>query len=75
MFIVLILIVLVVLYYVVTLASLLVDAQRSEIGLLRTRGSTSRQILAVFIIEASFLATIAAVSGPFLAVLGVGLIG
>ena len=75
MFIVLILIVLVVLYYVVTLASLLVDAQRSEIGLLRTRGATSRQILAVFVIEAGLLAAIAAVSGPFLALLGVGLIG
>jgi hypothetical protein len=75
MFIVLILIVLVVLYYVVTLASLLVDAQRSEVGLLRTRGATSRQILAVFIIEAALLATIAAVSGPFLALLGVGFIG
>lgn len=75
MFIVLILIVLVVLYYVVTLASLLVDAQRSEVGLLRTRGATSRQILAVFIIEAALLAAIAAISGPFLAVLGVGFIG
>jgi hypothetical protein len=75
MFIVLILIVLVVLYYVVTLASLLVDAQRSEVGLLRTRGATSRQILAVFVIEAGLLAGIAAVSGPFLAFLGVGFIG
>ena len=75
MFIVLILIVLVVLYYVVTLASLLVDAQRSEVGLLRTRGATSRQILAVFVIEAGFLALIAAISGPFLAIFGVGLIG
>ncbi|MEE8045329.1 MAG: ABC transporter permease [Dehalococcoidia bacterium] len=75
MFIVLILIVLVVLYYVVTLASLLVDAQRSEVGLLRTRGATSRQILAVFIIEAALLATIAAASGPFLAMFGVGFIG
>jgi ABC-type lipoprotein release transport system permease subunit len=75
MFIVLILIVLVVLYYVVTLASLLVDAQRNEIGLLRTRGSTSRQILAVFIIEAGLLTAIAAFLGPFLAVFGVGLIG
>lgn len=75
MFIVLILIVLVVLYYVVTLASLLVDAQRSEVGLLRTRGATSRQILAVFIIEAALLAAIAAITGPFLAVFGVGLIG
>ena len=75
MFIVLILIVLVVLYYVVTLASLLVDAQRSEVGLLRTRGATSRQILAVFVIEASFLALIAAITGPFLALFGVGFIG
>jgi ABC-type lipoprotein release transport system permease subunit len=75
MFIVLILIVLVVLYYVVTLASLLVDAQRGEVGLLRTRGATSRQILAVFIIEAGLLAVIAAVAGPFLAFFGVGLIG
>ena len=58
MFIVLILIVLVVLYYVITLASLLVDAQRAEIGLLRTRGATSRQILAVFIIEAALLAAL-----------------
>ena len=75
MFIVLILIVLVVLYYVVTLASLLVDAQRGEVGLLRTRGATSRQILAVFVIEAALLAAIAAVSGPFLALIGVGFIG
>ncbi len=75
MFIVLILIVLVVLYYVVTLASLLVDAQKSEVGLLRTRGATSGQILAVFIIEAGLLATIAAISGPFLAFIGVGFIG
>ncbi|MBO03710.1 MAG: hypothetical protein CL731_01650 [Chloroflexi bacterium] len=75
MFIVLILIVLVVLYYVITLASLLVDAQRAEIGLLRTRGATSRQILAVFIIEAALLAAVAVATGPFLAVLGVGFIG
>jgi len=75
MFIVLILIVLVVLYYVVTLATLLVDAQRGEVGLLKTRGATSRQILAVFVIEAALLAGIAIAAGPFLAVLGVGFIG
>lgn len=75
MFIVLILIVLVVLYYVVTLASLLVDAQRTEIGLLRTRGATSRQILAVFIIEASLLAVVAMATGPFLAMIGVSFLG
>jgi len=75
MLIVLILIVLVVLYYVVILASLLVDTQKNEIALLKTRGATSRQILAVFIIEASILAVIAASTGPFIAMLGVKFIG
>ena len=75
MFIVLILIVLVVLYYVVTLSSLLVDAQINEVGQLRTRGATSRQILAVFIIEAGLLALVATIIGPFNAMFGVGLIG
>ncbi len=75
MFVVLILIVLVVLYYVVTLASLLVDAQRSEVALLRSRGATSRQILAVFIIEAGVLSGFAVLIGPLLALGGVSAIG
>ena len=75
MLIVMILIVLVVLYYVVILASLLVDTQKNEIALLKTRGATSRQILGVFIIEASLLAIIAASTGPFIAMLGVKFIG
>ena len=75
MLIVLTLIVLVVLYYVMILASLLVDTQKNEIALLKTRGATSRQILAVFIIEASILAIIAASTGPFIAMLGVKFIG
>ncbi len=75
MFVVLILIVLVVLYYVVTLASLLVDAQRSEVALLRSRGATSRQILAVFVIEAGVLSALAVIVGPLLALAGVSAIG
>ena len=75
MLIVLILIVLVVLYYVVILASLLIDTQKNEIALLKTRGATSKQILGVFIIEASLLAIIAASTGPFIAMLGVKFIG
>ena len=69
------LIVLVVLYYVVILASLLVDTQKNEIALLKTRGATSKQILAVFIIESSVLAVIAASTGPLIAMLGVKFIG
>jgi len=75
MFIVLILIVVVVLYYVLTLASLLVDAQREEVSLLRSRGATSAQILAVFTVEASCLALLAIALGPLVAAGAVKVIG
>ncbi len=75
MFIVLILIVMVTLYYVVTLGSMLVDAQKPEISLLRSRGATSLQILAVFVVEAALLAVAALAIGPFLALAAVSLIG
>ncbi|MBI4307066.1 MAG: FtsX-like permease family protein [Chloroflexi bacterium] len=75
MFVVLILIVLVVVYYVLTIASLLVDAQRAEIALLRSRGATSTQIIVVHSIEAFALAAAAFAIGPLLAAAGVSLIG
>ena len=74
-FIILILIVLVVLYYVSTLGSMLVEAQKPEIALLRSRGATSFQILAVFVVEAALLSAGAFVIGPFLALVGVSAIG
>ena len=75
MFIVLILIVLVVVYYTSTLAGLLIDAQSSDMALLRSRGSTSRQLFAMFLVEAVILATFAVTLGPVLAMGGVSLIG
>lgn len=75
MFIILILIVLVVLYYVITLGSMLVEAQKPEIALLRSRGATSFQILAVFVVEAALLSAGAFVIGPLLALLAVSTIG
>ncbi|MBI4219858.1 MAG: FtsX-like permease family protein, partial [Chloroflexi bacterium] len=75
MFVVLILIVLVVVYYVLTIASLLVDAQRAEISLLRSRGATSAQIVVVYAIEAFGLAALAFVIGPLLALAGVASVG
>jgi hypothetical protein len=75
MFIVLILIVLVVLYYVMSLAGLLVDAQKAEVALLRGRGATSMQVLAVFLMEAALLAGLGVILGPLFALGGVSLIG
>ena len=71
MIIVMVLVVLVVLYYAVTLASLLVDAQRGEISLLRTRGSSGAQIVTVFAIEAAVLAVVAVAIGPLIAALAI----
>lgn len=75
MFIVLILIVLVVLYYVTALAMLLVDAQKAEVALLRSRGATSFQILAVFIFEAALISGLGVLLGPVLSLGAVSLIG
>ncbi len=67
MFIILIVIAVVILYYVVTLSSLLVDQQRAEIALLRSRGASSAQILAVFVLEGATISILAAVVAPLLA--------
>ena len=75
MFVVLVLIVLVVLYYISTIAGLLVDAQRAEIGLLRSRGATSGQIVAVYATEAFVLAALAIPAGPYIAAAAISAVG
>ena len=75
MFIILILIAVVILYYVVTLSSLVVEQQRAEIALLRSRGATSAQVLAVFVLEGATIAIIAVVVAPLLAATIISLLG
>ena len=75
MFIVLILIVLVVVYYTATLAGLLIEAQSAAVALLRGRGTTSRQLLVMFVVEALIIAAFAIVCGPFLSLWGVSFLG
>ena len=67
MFVVMVLIAVVILYYVVTLSSLLVEQQRGELALLRSRGASSGQILAVFVLEGATISIIAIVVAPILA--------
>ncbi len=64
MFVVLVLIAIVILYYVATLSSLVVEERRTEIALLRSRGATPSQILAVFVLEGLTIAGIATLLGP-----------
>ena len=75
MFVVLILIAVVVLYYVATLSSLAVEQRRGEVALLRSRGATSAQILAVFVMEGATIAVLAVVLGPLIAAFAVSILG
>ena len=75
MFVVLILVAVVVVYYVAMLASLVVEERREEMALLRSRGASSAQIIAVFALEGATIAVLAAVAAPFLAAVAVSLMG
>ena len=69
------LVALVVLYHVVTLSSLLLEQQRGEISLLRSRGASSSQVLVVSVLEGLTIAALAAVVGPPLAAAALGTLG
>ncbi len=71
----LILMAIVILFYVVTLSSLLVERQQDEIALLRSRGANSEQVLAVFALEGGTVALLATVFGPLVAAAAVGALG
>lgn len=75
MFVIMILISVVILYYVITLSSLVVEQQRGEIVLLRSRGASSMQVLAVFAIEGLTIALLAVIAAPFLAAGVISLLG
>ena len=75
MFVVLVLIAVVILYYIVTISSLLVEQQRTEIALLRSRGATSGQILAVFFLEGATISILAIVAAPIIASAVISVLG
>ena len=75
MFMVLALIGVVVLYYVATLSSLVVESRRGEVVLLRSRGATAAQTLVVFALEGLTIAVLAAATAPLIALGAVSLMG
>ena len=75
MFVVLILVAVVVVYYISMLSSLVVEERRGEMALLRSRGASSAQIIAVFALEGATIAIIAAAVAPFVALVAVSLLG
>ena len=75
MFVVLVLIAIVILYYVATLSSLVVEDRRNEVALLRSRGANSTQILMVFVMEGLTIAALSVVFGPLLAAVAISVLG
>ena len=57
----------VILYYVVTLSALAIEERRNEVALLRSRGATPSQMLAVFALEGLTIVVLAVAAGPILA--------
>ena len=75
MFVALVLIAVVVLYYVATLSSLVVERQRGEIVLLKSRGASSAQVLSVYVMEGLTVAALSILVAPPLASAAISLMG
>ena len=75
LFVVMIQVVGIVLYYLVMVASMVVERQAGEIALLKSRGASTWQVLAVFAIEAFGLCASAIIAGPLIAVGAISLLG
>lgn len=63
------------LYYLVMVATMLIERQSGEIALLRSRGGSSGQVVAIYAIEGLMLCGAAAIAGPFIAKLGISVLG
>ncbi len=63
------------LYYLVMVATMLVERQQGEVALLRSRGASVWQIMAIYLIEGVILCGFAAVLGPLLARGGIAVLG
>jgi ABC-type lipoprotein release transport system permease subunit len=65
----------IVLFYIVMVASMVVERQTGEIALLKSRGASTWQIVTVFAIEAFFICTAAVIIGPFVAAGAIAVLG
>jgi len=63
------------LYYLVMVATMLVERQAGEIALLRSRGASTRQVMAIYALEGLAICGAAAIIGPYFASVGIALLG
>ena len=65
----------IVLYYLFMVSTMLNDRQKNEIATLRSRGATTRQLIAQYALEGGTLSLIALITGPLLAALVISSLG
>jgi ABC-type lipoprotein release transport system permease subunit len=59
-------IVAIILYYLVTVANMLIERQAGEIALIRSRGASTWQIIGIYFMEGVLISAVGAAIGPFL---------
>jgi len=65
----------IVLYYLVMISTMLVERQTGEIALLKSRGASTGQVMAVYAIEGLFLCLVGVLLGPLLAAAAISILG
>lgn len=75
MFVLLVLVAVVVLYYIVTLSGLLIERQKGEIALLRSRGAGFWHLISIFTVEGLTISGLSIVLGPLMAAGAIKLAG
>ncbi len=65
----------IVLYYVMIVMAMLLERQAEEVGVYRSRGATTTQIVGIYLVEGLILAVPAVILGPWLAAGVVALLG
>ena len=65
----------IVLFFVVMMATMVIERQTGEIALLKSRGASTGQVMVVYIIEGTALAAVATITGPLLAAGAISLLG
>ncbi|MEO6042311.1 MAG: FtsX-like permease family protein [Tepidiformaceae bacterium] len=65
----------IVLFFVVMMSTMVIERQTGEIALLKSRGASTAQVMAIYVLEGCGLGVVATLSGPFIAAGAISLLG
>ncbi|MBA4180716.1 MAG: hypothetical protein C0506_09030 [Anaerolinea sp.] len=65
----------IVLFFVVMMATMVIERQTGEIALLKSRGASTSQVMVIYVLEGTALVAVATLTGPLLAAGAISLLG